>query len=121
MTAASPIILLPTYNERENLERVISAILVVQPKFCIAVIDDASPDGTGELADSIAARDSRIRVLHRPGKQGLARAYLDAMRWALAQSDHFTHFFEMDADLAIARMTWQGSTKPVQRKEGICQ
>jgi dolichol-phosphate mannosyltransferase len=107
LTAASNVtqaphvlVLLPTYNERENLERAVSAIFVAQPSFSVLIIDDASPDGTGELADRIAAEDSRVRVLHRAGKEGLAKAYLAGMRWALAAQPHFTHVFEMDADLS---------------------
>jgi dolichol-phosphate mannosyltransferase len=62
------------------------------------VVDDASPDGTGDLAEDIAARDERVDVLHRPGKQGLGTAYLDGFRWGLAEG--FEFFFEMDTDLS---------------------
>lgn len=92
--------LLPTYNERENLEIALDAIHAEQPSFEVCVVDDASPDGTGELAEARAERDPRVHVLHRPGKQGLGKAYLDGFRWALAHPRRFTHIFEMDADLS---------------------
>ena len=79
-----PLILIPTYNERENLESLSRAIAQARPDAHALIIDDNSPDGTGALADSLAAsRDDRF-VLHRPGKQGLGRAYLAGFAWALA-------------------------------------
>ncbi|MGH2446869.1 MAG: glycosyltransferase, partial [Candidatus Limnocylindria bacterium] len=67
--------MLPTYDERENVEPMAAAILAILPEASLLVVDDASPDGTGELADTIAARDPRVSVLHRPGKEGLGVAY----------------------------------------------
>jgi dolichol-phosphate mannosyltransferase len=98
--AVRPVILLPTYNERENLDIVLDAIFAAQPDFEVCVVDDASPDGTGERADARAAQDKRIHVLHRAGKEGLGRAYLHGFRWALEHPHQFTHVFEMDADLS---------------------
>jgi dolichol-phosphate mannosyltransferase len=95
-----PLVLLPTYNERENLEAILDAILEAQPSFEILVIDDSSPDGTGELADARAAADERVHVLHRSGKAGLGKAYLAGFEWALSHSRGFTHVFEMDADFS---------------------
>src|SRR5438270_718549 len=69
-------VVLPTYNERENVPQIVPAILAASPAVDLLVVDDNSPDGTGALADEIAARDSRVRVLHRPRKEGLGRAYL---------------------------------------------
>jgi dolichol-phosphate mannosyltransferase len=92
------LVLLPTYNERDNVEVALDGIAREQPAFEVLVIDDASPDGTGELADARAQVDSRVQVLHRPGKEGLGRAYLDGFRWALASDRRYTHIFEMDAD-----------------------
>ncbi len=92
--------LLPTYNERENLDVILDAILMAQPKFSILIIDDNSPDGTGAIADRRAAEDSRIDVLHRPGKEGLAKAYVAGFLRGLADTREFTHFFEMDADFS---------------------
>ena len=66
-----PLVLIPTYNERENLADIVAATLSVGPELRVLVIDDASPDGTGALADELAAAEPRVQVLHRPGKQGL--------------------------------------------------
>ncbi|MEM6290840.1 MAG: polyprenol monophosphomannose synthase [Myxococcota bacterium] len=93
-----PVVLVPTYNERENIDTILAAIRREQPDFHICVIDDASPDGTGAMADAWAARDERIHVVHRAGKEGLGRAYLHGFEWALEHPAGFTHVFEMDAD-----------------------
>jgi dolichol-phosphate mannosyltransferase len=97
---ARPVILLPTYNERENLEAIVNAIHEAQPGFAIVVIDDNSPDGTGDLADRIAAEQDDVFVLHRRKKEGLGRAYLAGMQWALDADAGYTHVFEMDADFS---------------------
>lgn len=76
-------VVLPTYNERENIEAMVTAILGQLPEASVLVVDDRSPDGTGELADTMAAREPRVSVLHRPGKQGLGVAYADGFRWVL--------------------------------------
>jgi dolichol-phosphate mannosyltransferase len=76
-------VVLPTYNEADNLASISAAILEVLPAASLLVVDDGSPDGTGELADELAARDPRIRVLHRQRKAGLGRAYLAGFRVAL--------------------------------------
>ncbi len=93
-------VLVPTYDERENLDAILDAILEVQPDFHICVVDDNSPDGTGEMADARAAADPRIHVLHRERKEGLGPAYLHGFRWALEQPAGYTHVFEMDADFS---------------------
>lgn len=92
------IVLIPTYNERENLENIVSAIFGVVPHVHILVIDDNSPDGTGQIADNLAASDERVHVLHRRGKEGLGRAYLAGFDWALAGD--WERVFEMDADFS---------------------
>jgi dolichol-phosphate mannosyltransferase len=89
-------VVLPTYNEAENLEPISSAILASLPAATLLVVDDGSPDGTGQLADGLAGADARIRVLHRPAKQGLGRAYLDGFRVALAGGAAIV--VQMDAD-----------------------
>jgi dolichol-phosphate mannosyltransferase len=89
-------VVLPTYNERENLEAISAAILDALPGATLLVVDDSSPDGTGDLADALAAAEPRIRVRHRPGKQGLGRAYLDGFEVAL--SGGATAVIQMDAD-----------------------
>jgi dolichol-phosphate mannosyltransferase len=92
------IICLPTYEERENLANVLTAIHASAPQVDVLVIDDNSPDGTGELADAIAAQDERVKVLHRPRKQGLGRAYLAGFAWALERG--YGLVLEMDADFS---------------------
>ncbi len=88
----------PTYNERENLEPFVSAVRAAAPDADLVIIDDASPDGTGDLADEIAKRDDHVHAIHRPGKLGLGTAYVDAFRWGLGRG--YERFFEMDADLS---------------------
>jgi dolichol-phosphate mannosyltransferase len=92
-------VVLPTYNERENLERIADAILAAIPQAGLLVVDDNSPDGTGQLADTLAARNERIEVLHRPAKHGLGVAYRDAFRWVLARPDAQA-VVQMDADFS---------------------
>ncbi len=89
---------MPTYNESENVSRIVPLILQQDPRLEVLVVDDNSPDGTGRMADELAANDSRVHVLHRPGKQGLGRAYLAGFAWALQRD--YTYIFEMDADFS---------------------
>jgi dolichol-phosphate mannosyltransferase len=90
------LVVTPTYDERENLEELAHGVLDVCPEAEILVVDDASPDGTGELAEALAAADARVHVLHRPAKMGLGSAYLDAFRWGLSRD--FSTFVQMDTD-----------------------
>ena len=92
-------VVVPTYNERENLEPLAAAILAALPEASLLVVDDASPDGTGKLADTIAARETRVAVLHRAGKEGLGVAYRDAFRWVLERPDARA-IVQMDADFS---------------------
>lgn len=99
MSAFSRIlVILPTYNERENLAEIVSSILRQDNRIHILIIDDASPDGTGELADRLAAGEPRVEVMHRAGKLGLGTAYIAGFRWALERG--FDLVFEMDADFS---------------------
>lgn len=92
------LVIVPTFNERENLPRLVPSILAQDPRLEILVVDDNSPDGTGVLADEIAAEEPRVHVLHRAGKLGLGTAYLAGFRWGL---DHgYDYLFEMDADFS---------------------
>ncbi len=100
MTMSPPrraVVLLPTYNERENLPRIVPAILAAAP-VDVWVLDDASPDGTGEVADALAAAEPRVKVVHRGAKLGLGRAYLDGFAAALAAG--YERILEMDADFS---------------------
>jgi dolichol-phosphate mannosyltransferase len=92
-------VVLPTYNERDNVERIAAAILAALPEASLLIVDDSSPDGTGQLADTIAARESRVSVLHRPDKQGLGVAYREGFRWVLERSD-VRAVVQMDADFS---------------------
>jgi dolichol-phosphate mannosyltransferase len=92
------LICVPTYNERENLERIVPAIFERVPAAHVLVIDDSSPDGTGDIADELAARDERVHVLHRPEKQGLGRAYIAGFGWALERD--YRAVVEFDADFS---------------------
>jgi dolichol-phosphate mannosyltransferase len=92
-------VVLPTYNERENLEAIVPAILEALPEAQLLVVDDNSPDGTGQLADTLAATDPRIQVLHRAAKEGLGVAYRHGFRWALDWPD-VRAVVQMDADFS---------------------
>ncbi len=92
------LVVVPTYNESENLPKIVPLILAQDPRIEVLVVDDSSPDGTGKIADAMAAADTRVHVLHRPAKQGLGRAYLAGFAWALERD--FAYVFEMDADFS---------------------
>jgi dolichol-phosphate mannosyltransferase len=92
------LIVLPTYNERENVEAIVSAILAQSPDFEVLVVDDNSPDGTGAIVDHLSDADARVHALHRAEKRGLGTAYLEGFEWALARD--YTYIFEMDADFS---------------------
>lgn len=92
-------VVLPTYNERENLEPMAAAITEALPEARLLIVDDSSPDGTGTLADTLAAAEGRISVLHRPAKEGLGVAYRDGFRWALDHED-VRAVVQMDADFS---------------------
>ncbi|ACU97186.1 polyprenol monophosphomannose synthase [Saccharomonospora viridis] len=90
------LVIIPTYNERDNLPPLVRRLHTVLPQVHVLVVDDGSPDGTGEVADKLAADDDRIHVLHRTEKAGLGAAYIAGFRWAL-ERDYAT-VVEMDAD-----------------------
>jgi dolichol-phosphate mannosyltransferase len=92
------LVVTPTYNEKENLARFVEGVRTAMPNADLLVVDDASPDGTGAIADAIAAKDSHVRVMHRAGKLGLGTAYVQAFTRGLAEG--YDRFFEMDADLS---------------------
>jgi len=92
------LVIVPTYNERENLPRLVPSILSRDPRLEILVVDDGSPDGTGALAEEIAAAERRVHVVHRAGKLGLGTAYIAGFRWGLERG--YDVLFEMDADFS---------------------
>ncbi len=91
-------IVIPTYNERDNIGPLVEQILGLGPEFSVTIVDDNSPDGTGLIADALAARSGRVHVIHRPGKQGLGTAYVAGFTHALHAGASF--IFEMDADFS---------------------
>jgi dolichol-phosphate mannosyltransferase len=96
--AERALVVVPTYNEAVNLPLIVPQVLAQDPRIEVLVVDDNSPDGTGRLADEMAATESRVHVLHRPGKGGLGKAYLAGFRWALERE--YDLVFEMDADFS---------------------
>ena len=93
-----PLVCIPTYNESATLERAVRAALAADADLDVLVIDDASPDGTGDIADRLATEDPRVNVLHRPGKAGLGTAYRAGFAWGLERG--YDVLAEMDADLS---------------------
>jgi dolichol-phosphate mannosyltransferase len=92
------LVIIPTYNEIENVGNIVPRVVEQGPDIDVLVVDDSSPDGTGELADRLASDDPRIHVLHRENKEGLGRAYLAGFKWALERD--YQYIFEMDADFS---------------------
>ena len=96
--AERALVCIPTYNEATNLPDIVPQVLAQDDRIEVLVIDDNSPDGTGQIADRLAAGSPRVHVLHREGKQGLGTAYLGGFKWALERG--FDYIFEMDADFS---------------------
>ncbi len=92
------LVILPTYNESQNLPRIVPSILAQDPRLEILVVDDNSPDGTGRLANDLAGVNPRVHVLHRTNKEGLGRAYLEGFAWGLHRG--YDLLFEMDSDFS---------------------
>ena len=92
------LVIIPTYNEKENALAIAAAVLREAPWADILFVDDNSPDGTGQILDTLADREPRVKVLHRQGKEGLGRAYIAGFQWALERTYEF--IFEMDADFS---------------------
>jgi len=95
---AEILVILPTYNERESIPSLVEGIFTHAASAHVVIVDDASPDGTGDVADRLAGADKRIHVLHRPGKLGLGSAWAAGFRHGLVQS--YQYFVQMDADLS---------------------
>lgn len=106
-------VVLPTYDEAENIGPITAAILEALPGVTLLVVDDGSPDGTGELADALAAADPRVRVRHRKAKQGLGRAYLDGFRVALDGGAE--RIVQMDADFSHDPNALPGLLAPIEQ------
>ncbi|MEO8285680.1 MAG: polyprenol monophosphomannose synthase [Chloroflexota bacterium] len=91
-------VVIPTYNERDNLEAIVNEVLGLGEEYHVLIVDDNSPDGTGELADELVSRSSRVEVIHRPQKQGLGTAYCTGFKHALENRSDY--IIEMDADFS---------------------
>jgi dolichol-phosphate mannosyltransferase len=98
MSGRRGLVIIPTYNERDNLARLVPLVLAQDDRLDVLIIDDASPDGTGAIADELAAGSERVHVMHREGKLGLGTAYLAGFRWGLDRD--YAWLFEMDADFS---------------------
>ena len=92
------VIIFPTYNEKENIEKIVAAVLTKDPRLQALIVDDNSPDGTGQIADRLAQESPRVFVLHRSVKSGLGTAYIAGFKWAIEKK--FDYIFEMDADFS---------------------
>ena len=96
MTNLRVLVIIPTYNEAENLRQIVARVHTANPDVHVLVADDNSPDGTGKLADELATTDERVKVLHRAGKEGLGKAYLAGFAWGIEHD--YDVICEMDAD-----------------------
>jgi len=96
--AEKALVIIPTYNEKENIARIIPAILAQDPSLEVLVVDDGSPDATGAIVDGMAAANPRVHAVHRAGKLGLGTAYIAGFKWALERD--YAFIFEMDADFS---------------------
>lgn len=93
------LVIVPTFNERENVRELVHAVVGIGGGVNILIVDDNSPDGTGDIVDELVKEDSRVHVMHRPEKLGLGSAYIEGFKWALANTDA-KYVFEMDADFS---------------------
>ena len=92
------LVIVPTFTERQNVERIVTTVLAQHASLEVLVVDDGSPDGTGEIVDRMSATNGRVHAVHRPKKLGLGTAYLTGFRWALERD--YAYVFEMDADFS---------------------
>jgi dolichol-phosphate mannosyltransferase len=96
--AERALVIIPTYNERENITRIVSAVLTKDPRLEMLIVDDGSPDGTGDIVENIGKENNRVHLLRRPRKMGLGTAYIAGFKWSLERGYEYT--FEMDADFS---------------------
>jgi len=92
------LIIFPTYNEKDNIRKIVHAVLPLDPRIHVLIVDDNSPDGTGQIAGQLAEQEKNVNVLHREEKKGLGRAYIAGFKWAIERK--FDYIFEMDADFS---------------------
>lgn len=94
----NPIVIIPTYNEKENVRRMLDVVRSLQPAFDVLIVDDNSPDKTASLVEDYMRSNDRVHLLKRPGKQGLGTAYIAGFKWCLERG--YTYIFEMDCDFS---------------------
>jgi dolichol-phosphate mannosyltransferase len=109
------LIIFPTYNERENIDKIVHAVMPLDPRIHVLIVDDNSPDGTGEIADRLADEFEKVYVLHRAEKQGLGRAYIAGFRWAIERG--FDFVIEMDADFSHSPEYLRDFLKEIQNSD----
>ena len=98
MNYPKSLVIIPTYSEKDNISLIIPAVLAQDPCLEVLIVDDGSPDGTGDIVEKMAAENAKVHLLRRPGKMGLGSAYVAGFRWALERD--FERVFEMDADFS---------------------
>jgi dolichol-phosphate mannosyltransferase len=94
------LVIIPTYNEKENIEKMIHKVFSLSPAFSLLIIDDGSPDGTAQIVKGLQQKYSELHLLERSGKQGLGTAYIKGFKWAIDQKDTYDFIFEMDCDFS---------------------
>lgn len=115
MKSQRALIIFPTYNEKDNIEKIVHAVLPLDPRINVLIVDDNSPDGTGDIADKLAASEEKVNVLHRKGKEGLGKAYIAGFKWAIENKYDF--IFEMDADFSHGPEYIKDFLKEIQRND----
>ena len=109
------LIIFPTYNERDNIEKIVHAVLPLDPRINVLIVDDNSPDGTGEIAERLAVEEEKVNVLHRKVKEGLGPAYIAGFKWAIERK--FNFIFEMDADFSHGPEYIKDFLKEIQQND----
>ena len=109
------LIIFPTYNERDNIEKIVHAVLPLDPRIHVLIVDDNSPDGTGEIAERLAVEQEKVNVLHRQVKEGLGPAYIAGFKWAIERE--FNFIFEMDADFSHGPEYIKDFLKEIQQND----
>ena len=111
------LIIFPTYNERENIEKIVNAVLPLDARIHVLIVDDNSPDGTGKIAQRLSDDEEKVFVLHRENKEGLGRAYLAGFKWAI--ENDFDLVFEMDADFSHGPEYIKDFLKEIQTQDMV--
>lgn len=113
--AQRALIIFPTYNEKDNIEKIVHAVLPLDPRINVLIVDDNSPDGTGRIADQLAEQEEKVHVLHRMNKEGLGKAYIAGFKWAI--ENEYDFIFEMDADFSHGPEYIKDFLKEIQKHD----